>query len=244
MIRLNLVQVIVLVLVAAGFSSTSVPAGASPFRVTGVSLGVAGYEHPAAGVMKVNFTGSIRADGVGTAQYRFLRSDGALGPIQSVHFPAAGVVAVHTSWQLSANYEGWESLKIMYPPPLLESQKASFKVTIPQPRVTRVALQTERPVYHTAQGAVTAQFHGSIATSGPCNVQYRFIRSDGAQGAATSLAFDAAGTQPVHTSWSLSREYSGWVAIRVLSPNALESNRAAFRVESRPGARPPATHPM
>lgn len=76
---------------------------------------------------------------------------------------------------------------------------------------------------------VTLNFTGSISTDSPGTVQYVFIRSDGATGPVQTLDFKAAGTQTVSTSWTLGDakslpSYQGWQALRIISPNAIESS--------------------
>lgn len=81
-------------------------------------------------------------------------------------------------------------------------------------------------------------FHGSITTDGPGVVEYTFTRSDGAKGPVYKLEFEKAGSQPVATDWTLGDEqslpsYSGWQAIKILSPNELESSHdtGAFSIK-------------
>jgi hypothetical protein len=76
---------------------------------------------------------------------------------------------------------------------------------------------------------LTVRFTGSIRSTGPGTVAYTFLRSDGATGPTFTLVFKNAGTQAVFTTWTLGDSsglpsYSGWQAIRILSPNELESN--------------------
>lgn len=95
-------------------------------------------------------------------------------------------------------------------------------------RVTDVSLKVDN-----ANGGgscpVTLNFTGSISTDSAGTVQYVFIRSDGASGPVQTLDFKAAGTQTVSTSWTLGDAkalpaYQGWQALRIISPNALESS--------------------
>lgn len=94
-------------------------------------------------------------------------------------------------------------------------------------RVTDVVLKADNP---NGPCPVTLNFTGSISTDSAGTVQYTFIRSDGATGPVQTLDFKAAGTQTVSTSWTLGDakslpSYQGWQALRVISPNALESSR-------------------
>lgn len=100
-------------------------------------------------------------------------------------------------------------------------------------RVTEVSLRAanERP-----GGAcpIMIRFSGHITMDGPGTVTYTFTRSDGASGPTQTLEFKEAGTQPLSTTWTLgdaqaTAPYEGWLAVRVLSPNELESSREAGR---------------
>jgi len=78
------------------------------------------------------------------------------------------------------------------------------------------------------QCPVTVNFTGYITTNGPGTVKYTFTRNDGATGPVFTLDFDAAGTKPVNTTWTLGgsglMEYSGWQRIKILSPHEFESS--------------------
>jgi len=72
-------------------------------------------------------------------------------------------------------------------------------------------------------------FHGFIRASGPGAVKYTFTRSDGASAPISILQFTEAGIKEVSTDWTLGDEhslptFSGWQAIKILSPNELESS--------------------
>lgn len=96
-------------------------------------------------------------------------------------------------------------------------------------RVTDVSLKADNP-NGGGRCPVTLNFTGSISTDSPGTVQYTFIRSDGATGPVQTLDFKAAGTQTVSTSWTLGDakslpSYQGWQALRIISPNAMESSQ-------------------
>ena len=44
------------------------------------------------------------------------------------------------------------------------------------------------------------------------------------------MNFNAAGSKDISTTWRLSHSYSGWKAIRILSPQSMESNKANFKL--------------
>lgn len=72
------------------------------------------------------------------------------------------------------------------------------------------------------------KFTGYITANGPGTVKYTFTRSDGATGPDFTLEFGTAGTQSVNTTWMLGGaeliEYKGWQALKILSPNDMESS--------------------
>ena len=78
----------------------------------------------------INFSGNISVrGGSGKVAYRFLRSDGAKGPIKTLNFTEPGSKTVRTSWKLGAQgrlYEDyWQKIIILEPAPS-ESNMAKF----------------------------------------------------------------------------------------------------------------------
>jgi uncharacterized surface protein with fasciclin (FAS1) repeats/photosystem II stability/assembly factor-like uncharacterized protein len=93
-------------------------------------------------------------------------------------------------------------------------------------RVTEVTLKPDEAKPN-GPCPVTVHFAGYITTNGPGTVKYTFTRSDGATAPVFTLEFKAAGTQSVTTDWTLATElpvYDGWQALKVLSPNQMESS--------------------
>lgn len=84
------------------------------------------------------------------------------------------------------------------------------------------------PVENIGQCPVTVKFNGYITTNGPGTVKYTFTRNDGATAPVFRLDFDAAGTKPVSTTWTLGgpglMEYSGWQRLKILSPKEFETS--------------------
>jgi hypothetical protein len=77
---------------------------------------------------------------------------------------------------------------------------------------------------------VTIKFSGNITVKGKGPVKYTFVRSDGATAPVYTLDFDGEETKPVDTTWTLSPPTFGeWLAIKILSPNELQSDRASFK---------------
>lgn len=76
----------------------------------------------------------------------------------------------------------------------------------------------------------TIAFSGKITVKGKGQVKYTFVRSDGATGPVYTLDFDGDETKRVDTTLTLSLPAFGeWLAIKVLSPNELQSDRASFK---------------
>jgi hypothetical protein len=73
-------------------------------------------------------------------------------------------------------------------------------------------------------------FAGGITANAAGTVRYRWVGSDGGMTAESTVTFDGPGTKLVATSWELSAPGTHWQAVRVLSPNAMESNRATITI--------------
>lgn len=106
-------------------------------------------------------------------------------------------------------------------------------------RVTATALKADH-FENSGDCPVTVKFSGYITTNGPGKVKYTFTRSDGATAPVFVLKFSQAGTQLVSTYWQLGSasalpRYEGWQAIKILSPNELESSHetGSFRMACR-----------
>lgn len=93
----------------------------------------------------------------------------------------------------------------------------------------------------------TIRFEGNITVNGSGRVDYRFRRNDGAASPIYTMKFEHKGTQPVANSWTIGKtslpRFSGWVSIKILAPNEMESARAHFRgtCSERPVATPAST---
>lgn len=106
--------------------------------------------------------------------------------------------------------------------------------------VTRATLSPAQKVYSgDCPGKIV--FNGTITVNAPGTVSYVFTRSDGATDTRIKkLLFRAAGSKPVSTTWTLGGatlpNYKGWQAIKILSPNPLNSRHAEFEVHCDPPA--------
>jgi len=207
----------------------------------------------------INFSGNITVKGRGQVRYTFIRSDGATGPVYTLDFEKQDSIRVDTTWTLSLpTFNEWVAIRILSPNEM-ESERAFFKgscgkpatgpsqrfklptiavptISLPKPQAQEQSLQVtsaklvSTPEVYDGQCPVTLNFNGEISASGKGQVQYTFIRSDGATAPTYTLEFNGADTKAVDTTWTLSLPaFNGWVAIRILSPNELESEHAFFK---------------
>jgi hypothetical protein len=97
---------------------------------------------------------------------------------------------------------------------------------LPQPQLTA------DPANYTGPCPVTITFKAEILPPPlPGPVKYKFIRSDGADSPEQELKFLLPQKKTVTTTWTLSRDYNGWVQLRILTPGHIDSNKAYFRVK-------------
>jgi len=101
------------------------------------------------------------------------------------------------------------------------------------------------PESYSGECPALIKFKGTISVNRPTTIEYRFIRSDNADGPIHTLRFRRAGTMKVKTTWQLGgssrRSYKGWEAIEILSPVHMRSNPAHFKVRCK-GDRPQDGH--
>src|SRR5438270_2536346 len=101
--------------------------------------------------------------------------------------------------------------------PLQAQTKVDLIELNPQPTLTGACHPTR------------AHFSGKIRTNGPLDVTYEWLRSDGARTEHT-LHFGKAQTQSISTDWSISKSYSGWMQLVILSPKRLQTSKANFQI--------------
>jgi|GEM_PF-2046372 len=75
----------------------------------------------------INFRGRISVSAPGQVQYRFIRSDRATAPVQTLNFPQPGSQEVTTTWRIGRDYSGWVAIKVTSPLEV-ESEKANFEI--------------------------------------------------------------------------------------------------------------------
>ena len=101
-----------------------------PVRVT-VTLGVSPASYSGNCPALITFRGHITVSQPTTVQYKFIRSDNAQAPVQTLNFPQKGTQEVTTTWQLGGpglpTYSGWEAIQVISPVSV-QSNKAAFRI--------------------------------------------------------------------------------------------------------------------
>lgn len=117
-----------------GNSSPPVPpvTGQSGFRVVEVLLRADPFDYSGPCPVKITFSGRISVvGGAGRVVYRFLRSDGASAPVETLNFDAPGSKDVSTTWTLggaaSPDFSGWQAIEILEPQER-RSANATFRI--------------------------------------------------------------------------------------------------------------------
>ena len=112
-------------------SGRSLPPQPAGFRVLEAALRADPFDFAGSCPAKIEFSGRISViGGAGTVSYRFLRSDGASAPVQTLVFDGPGSKDVSTTWQLGgagSSVSGWEAIKVLEPTEI-ESNHATFKI--------------------------------------------------------------------------------------------------------------------
>ncbi len=67
----------------------------------------------------IRFSGEIRATKPGKVQFKYVRSDGASSPVQTLLFTAPGGKPISTTWTLGGGavprYQGWLAIQFVHP---------------------------------------------------------------------------------------------------------------------------------
>ena len=118
------------------------------------------------------------------------------------------------------------------------SAKAQPRPTPPRAaagRVTRASLAATIPAR--ANCPITMHFNGTITTNGATDVKYTWVSSDGGTWPETTLHFAKAGSEKVSQQLEQGAPGSnvhGWLQLKVVSPNALLSNKVNHNVTCNP----------
>jgi hypothetical protein len=87
---------------------------------------------------------------------------------------------------------------------------------------------------------VKINFSGTITTNGAAEVKYTWVSFDGGTWPEGTLHFAKAGTQKVSKQLEMGssgQPLHGWLQLKVLSPNAVLSNKATYSVKCMPDPR-------
>ncbi len=117
------------IFIITAFFFSFVSAGVSNAKIT-IKLDVDKASYAGTCPASVNFKGTITSDKPGKIQYRFIRSDGVLQPVETLEFGIPETKEIESKWTAGNTktplFEGWQSLKIVYPEEI-ESEKVFFK---------------------------------------------------------------------------------------------------------------------
>lgn len=78
----------------------------------------------------ITFVGEITVDGPATVTYKWVRSDGAEGPVETEVFNQAGAIQLSDTWTLGGSgwsTTEWERIDLLTPTPM-QSNEAVFTV--------------------------------------------------------------------------------------------------------------------
>ena len=197
----------------------------------------------------VQFSGTI-TDNVGNRDvtYRFVRSDGAAGQEQVIHFNQPGSQTVSSTWQIGSTPKDWEAIEILQPIQL-QSNRAEFQITCTSSAVgDGISVLANPAIYNGVPCPSPLEFSGLIVdTVGNRDVTYRFIFSTGATTPVQTIHLNEpgpAGTTQQTVSYTspgiAPPSLQGWVAIETLQPIQLQSNQAEMKITCTPstGAAP------
>ncbi len=121
------------------------------------------------------------------------------------------------------------------------STPSTTATTSPALRVERIVPEGAHPADYKGPCPAVIDFTWKVwAAGGGGNVSYQVVRGDGVIGEQQTLAFEGPGSKDVRASWQLgradsSRDYSSWVALRVLGPQKLDSDKLPFTLQCLPG---------
>lgn len=109
-------------------------------------------------------------------------------------------------------------------------------------RIVEVLPRPAQPNNFRGTCPVTIELMWKLSVAGGAGkVSYSVIRGDGVVGPVESVSFKAASSTDVRASWTLgradlARNYTSWVALRILDPQKLESEKINFTVECQTAA--------
>jgi hypothetical protein len=188
--------------------------------------------------VRLNFAGTITTNGPAEVKYTWASFDGGSWPERTLSFKAAGTQKVGDVWTVGkpgVNENGWLQLKVVSPNSVA-SRQDRFIVNCAAPGGGKGHVTSARLTAHYNTNVpcpVNLTFAGTITTTGPAEVKYTFVSFDGGSWPEATLNFRAAGTQRISKQWQLGApgdSKTGWMQIKVTSPNSLVSAHAPFSV--------------
>ena len=105
-----------------------------------------------------------------------------------------------------------------------------FTLTADSQRPFKVGIAVDEPSMAGNCHPTRVHFTGRINATAPGEVQYQWVRSDNATVPVRTLRFTRPGPLPVSFDWALSKNFNGWVALKIIYPNPIESRHAGFSV--------------
>lgn len=99
---------------------------------------------------------------------------------------------------------------------------------------TEVSLGVE-PIDQSGSCPANVKLSTKIVLPRPGKVQYRFVRSDGILDTLKTLNFEKPGEKEVVASWNFIRDFSGWVQLKIVQPENVESEKIPFQVQCTSG---------
>jgi len=118
-----------------------------------------------------------------------------------------------------SNFRNWAAVSTLI--------LAAGTVLAQGPRVDLIHLDPQPGI----SGGCPAKVHftGKIRTTGPLEVTYEWLRSDGSHTDRT-IDFRRATTEEIATDWSISKNFSGSMQLVILSPKRMQTAKANFSV--------------
>jgi hypothetical protein len=98
-----------------------------PAEVIKVTAAVNPPEYSGKCPKRFEFFGEITVNKPGVVKYKWIRSDRAIAPVQTLGFRTPGTKRVTSYWQIGAPGEHWEAIEILAPNKM-KSNKAVFKL--------------------------------------------------------------------------------------------------------------------
>lgn len=92
---------------------------------------------------------------------------------------------------------------------------------------------TAEPKNYSGICPATIKFHIEFKTTSlsPITVKYQIFRSDSAKSDIRTISLSKLNPKKITDTWQLNQDYSGWKAVRILSPLKMDSNKAEFTVK-------------